>query len=74
MKCPYCSEEMEKGYVDQTRAFFPLEWYPAKREPGFWVSNKRNIRLSSIWKSGNVIMHHCASCRKFIIDQNELNL
>ncbi len=74
MKCPYCSEEMEKGYVDQTKAFFPLEWYPAKQEPGILVSQKRNIKLSAIWKSGSVIMHHCASCRKFIIDQDELKV
>ncbi len=74
MNCPYCHTEMEKGYVDETRALFPIEWYPAKREPGILVSRKRNIRLTSCWKTGNVIMHHCADCRKFIIDQDEIEV
>ena len=74
MKCPYCNEEMEKGYIDQTKAFFPLEWYPAKREPGILVDRRRNIKLSSVMKTGNVIVHYCAGCRKFVIDQNEVEV
>ena len=64
MKCPYCNEEMEKGYIDQTDIRFPLEWYPANRGEGFFVSNKRNIKLSSALKSGSVITYYCGKCRK----------
>lgn len=72
MKCPYCTGEMEKGYVDRTSVFAPLEWYPAKREGGILISNKRNIKLATM-KSGSIIMYHCAACRKFVIDQDAMN-
>lgn len=71
MICPYCNEEMEKGYVNQTSVFLPLEWYPAKREGGILISNKRNIKLATA-KNGSLVMHHCAPCRKFVIDQDEV--
>lgn len=71
MNCPYCNKEMEKGYVDQTSPFIPLEWYPAKREGGILSSNKRNIKLATV-KSGSLVMYHCATCRKFVIDQDEI--
>lgn len=54
MNCPYCNKEMEKGYIDQTDFRFPLEWYPANRETGFFISKKRNVRLTY---EGNVIAH-----------------
>lgn len=73
MKCPYCNKEMEKGYVDQTSAFLPMEWYPAKRESGILQSNKRNIKLATVI-SGSVVVYHCATCRKFVIDQDELQV
>lgn len=74
MNCPYCNEEMEKGYVDQTKAFFPLEWYPANQERGILINTKRNIKLTTLRKTGRVIVHHCAACRKFVIDQDELEI
>ena len=70
MKCPYCSVEMEKGFIDQTDFRFPLEWYPANRGTGIFNSSKRNIKLTSALKGGNVVAHHCAKCRKIIIDQD----
>ena len=73
MKCPYCNKEMEKGYVDRTSPFLPLEWYPAKREGGILISNKRNIKLATV-KSGSLVLHHCATCRKFVIDQDEVDV
>ena len=70
MNCPYCSEEMEKGYIDQTDFRFPLAWYPAKRETGFFISTKRDIKLTSVLESGSVIAYHCARCKKFIIEHD----
>lgn len=70
MNCPYCSEEMEKGFIDQTDFRFPLVWYPAKRETGFFRSTKRDIKLTSVLAGGSVIAYHCASCKKFIIEYN----
>lgn len=71
MNCPYCHKEMEKGYVDQTSPFIPLEWYPAIREGGILTSNRRNIKLATV-KSGSLVMYHCATCRKFVINQDEI--
>ena len=74
MNCPYCDNEMEKGYIDQTKVFAPLEWYPAKQERGVLVDMSKSIRLTSLWKSGAVIVHHCALCRKFVIDEEEVGV
>lgn len=73
MNCPYCNKEMEKGYVGRTSPFLPLEWYPAKREGGFLISSNRNIKLATV-KSGSLVMHHCATCHKFVIDQDALDV
>ena len=56
MNCPYCNKEMEKGYVDHTSLFVPMEWYPAKREGGILISKKRNIKLATV-KSDSLVMH-----------------
>lgn len=67
MNCPYCSREMEKGYIDQTDFRFPLEWYPANRETGFFVSKKRTVRLTY---GGHVTAYRCEGCRKIMIDES----
>lgn len=72
MKCPYCGIDMEKGYIDQTDFRFPLEWYPANRGSGILVNKKRNIKLTSAIKGGTVTVYHCAECRKFTIDQEDM--
>ena len=56
MNCPFCNKEMEKGYVDHTSLFVPMEWYPAKREGGILISKKRNIKLATV-KSDSLVMH-----------------
>lgn len=70
MKCPYCSEEMEKGYIDQSDFRFPLEWSPAKPGTGIFTRKKRNIKLTSVFDGGSIIAYHCASCKKFLIEHN----
>jgi len=70
MTCPYCNKEMEIGYIDQTDFRFPLEWYPANREIGFFKAKKRNIRLTY---SGSVKAYRCENCKKIIIDEGTLN-
>ena len=70
MNCPYCNKEMEKGYIDQTDFRFPLEWYPANRETGIFVSKKRNVRLTY---SESVKAYRCEYCKKIIIDESTLN-
>ena len=65
---------MVKGYIDQTRIGFPLEWYSGKREPGIIFDKFEKIKLTSSLKSGRLFVYHCAACRKFVIDQNEIEV
>ena len=74
MNCPYCDELMVKGYMEQTRIGFPIQWYSGKTKPGILFDKWENIKLTSSRKSGRVIVHHCANCRKFIIDQDEVDV
>ena len=74
MKCPYCDEEMEKGYIDQTDFRFPLEWYPAKRETGFFASKKRNVKLTAVMKGGSITAYRCDACKKIVIDESTLEV
>ena len=70
MNCPYCSREMEAGYIDQTDFRFPLEWYPANREIGLFKTKKNNVRLTY---GGSVKAYRCGSCKKIIIDESIRN-
>lgn len=69
MKCPYCEKEMERGCVEQPR-FTPLMWYPTSADMSLRERNKRTIKLTSF--GGDMRVHYCAECKKFIIDQDEL--
>lgn len=74
MNCPYCNEEMKLGYIDQTDFRFPLEWYPAIRKEGIFVSRKGNIKLTAAHKGGALAAYRCARCKKLIIDENTLEV
>lgn len=75
MQCPYCNEEMKKGSIGQGDAMYPVRWFPEPETPPMlFYSNKGSVKLSSPWKSGRVVVYHCAGCRKFIIDQDELEV
>ena len=74
MNCPYCGNQMEKGFIEQTKILWPLEWTPAKAEPRMFQSRERNIKMTSASKGGRLYIHHCADCQKFIIDQTELEV
>lgn len=75
MNCPYCNGEMEKGYMEQTRIGYPLQWIPNYEKRGLIMYDiSRRIELSSTRKTGRVIVHYCSQCRKFVIDQDELQV
>ena len=67
MVCPFCNKEMTKGYIDQTDFRFPLEWYPANKNSGFFVSRRKTVRLSY---GGTVKAFRCEDCRKIIIEES----
>ena len=70
MKCPYCQSEMEKGHIDQGR--FSLYWVSDKRKPDSFLPVHENIKLSSLFAGGRIITYRCGNCKKFIIDENDL--
>lgn len=66
---------MEKGFVQQNHVFYPVRWRPIPKESVvLFHSNKGSIKLTSAFSSGQMLMHHCATCRKFIIDQDALEV
>ena len=72
MKCPYCDKEMELGFVPQTRIGAPLYWSSEEKMDGPFI-DKKEIKLTSIRRL-KFPMHHCAACRKFVVDEAELNV
>ncbi len=72
MKCPYCNEEMEQGFVRQARIDAPLYWSTEEKMDGPFI-DKKEVKLTSI-RNFKCPMHYCADCRKFIVDEDELNI
>ena len=72
MKCPYCSRDMVKGSMSQTKLFSPLTWWPDDREIGFKAFFlKQEIKLTSN-TNPYLTVYHCEDCRKFVIDQETI--
>lgn len=76
MKCPYCNEEMHKGYINGDGRF-GLCWLPEGEE--ITLHTKKGIRkhggivLSSvsIFSPVNLLAHVCKICHKVIIDYED---
>ena len=66
MLCPYCSGEMEKGYVEQQRITIPLTWYSAKQEGDFLWSKRKQIKLSRATEP--LTAWYCGGCGKLIAE------
>ncbi|MBQ8518496.1 MAG: hypothetical protein IJ455_02675 [Agathobacter sp.] len=73
MICPYCENGMQRGWVDQER--FALKWIP-EEDRSFMeqLLDKNVIKLTSLSQSGRLIMYHCSECKKFIVDENEIEV
>ena len=66
MNCPYCGNEMEKGYVEQQHMITPLEWYSAKQEGSFLWSKRKRIQLTSAAET--LTAWYCGGCGKLIAE------
>ena len=71
MKCPYCSKEMERGYIYNDTA--PLEWIPKGKKPSIFKfkSSADGVKLTnefSVFKvSGySAEAYYCNSCHVVI--------
>ena len=70
MKCPYCNEEMVKGYIYGDR--WMLKWLPEEKDLLFGIWAKGGIKLGE--ETGirpSVETYMCRACNKFIIDLNK---
>ncbi len=69
MKCPYCNEEMDQGFI-QCRD--ELSWSPKKRAVAALPAvSSKSIDLATEFGalSGRAALaHNCTTCKKIIID------
>ena len=72
MNCPYCDKDMERGFVRQSHAFYPLVWRTGEKQDGVFIDPGKEIKLTS-FHDIKCPMHYCGHCRKFIVDEAELN-
>lgn len=74
MKCPYCNEEMIKGFLYGDR--YALKWLPENKKLLFGIWAKGGIKVdshsSSLYRS-RAETNMCHSCQKMIIDLNQIN-
>lgn len=69
MKCPYCSREMEKGYVQSAR---PVIWSLNKKKLLFIATEADDLTISKGYLNGCFAeAYHCSKCKKIIIATEE---
>ena len=72
MKCPYCNNEMQKGYIQCRDG---VTWTPKKQ----WVAAFSSLGAGAVplgkdnGLSPNSVAeaYHCGTCKKVIIDYSE---
>lgn len=72
MKCPYCNAEMESGYIGQSELFVPITWVSDNVKEDAILPVHKTIKLTAMLKGGRIATHHCENCKKFIIDENDI--
>ncbi|MBU5676857.1 hypothetical protein KQI88_10545 [Alkaliphilus sp. MSJ-5] len=70
MKCPYCNQNMEKGFINGDR--YSLKWIEESRNKGTIVSVfQKGIKLTDAWSSNQLETYYCKGCKKMIIDVSD---
>lgn len=72
MNCPYCNNEMEKGAIGQ-HDLTPITWVSDDVKEDSFLPVHKTIKLTALLKGGRMITYHCENCKKFIIDENDIN-
>ena len=80
MKCPYCGNEMKKGYFYLAKGSFKFNWFLDNgKQPGI----KKNLIYSIIDLGGDLEVgenipsgvamysHYCKNCGKMVMDLKE---
>ena len=73
MICPYCSKEMEKGFIRNARD--SVRWYPEETDTsGFWPENEGSVMLAKLsWVTGaEAESWYCPDCRMVITPVPEI--
>lgn len=70
MNCPYCNNEMKRGYIS---AYNRLSWTPEgeiARGATKWAKSPNSILLADYFLIGaaKVNAYYCNRCKKIIID------
>lgn len=71
MLCPYCNSEMEKGVIGQ-HDLTPITWISDDVTENAILPRHKTIKLTALLKGGEIVTYHCENCKKFIIDENEI--
>lgn len=67
MKCPYCNEEMKRGYIQSAS---PIFWGEEKHKIFMVESREGEFRLSEgVLKGSFAIAFHCKTCKKIIMNK-----
>lgn len=71
MKCPYCSEEMQKGRI--VSGDFRLHWLKEGERNTIWRYSDKGLRLGewSWFKAAQTDAFFCEPCGKIIVDLRE---
>ena len=71
MKCPYCNEEMMKGFVYGDR--YTLKWLPEKKGLlfGIWAIDGIKLGTGGVFSARpRAEADMCQSCKKILIDMD----
>jgi hypothetical protein len=74
MKCPYCNEDMEQGYIQGGMAGAGTSLLWTKRLHKLLLKPKADevLLAKNIWGYVTAETHFCRKCNKFIIDGDVL--
>ena len=71
MECPYCKQEMERGYIQCRDG---VTWTP-KKQPvkalSFLAKGAVSLRNDGTSSSSTVIAYHCKNCKLVLISYQD---
>ncbi|MBE6730122.1 MAG: hypothetical protein E7564_00355 [Ruminococcaceae bacterium] len=74
MNCPWCGKETEEGFITQDR--YAITWRPIEAYNSIitTIFSKNKIKLTSSMNNTEARVFYCRDCRKFIIDQDNIEI
>ena len=68
MQCPYCNQEMEKGFIQSARPFM----FTLKMKGIFLIKDTKDISLSTDnFSNPHCEAYHCTQCKKVLIEYDQ---